>query len=143
MESQITFFKNHCKSKFKMLKVENKEELGRKKSYKVERNLMKTSEKSFSVSWISLKNESKGNSLSHLIAKTRLHTSIVWRGVSFSLLGTPLAWRPATPPFLKLMVHILSGLNIHFFLVKHITDNQHNQSSWFLTLELFEGILGE
>ena len=77
MESQITFFKNHGKSKFKMLKVENKEELGRKKTYKVERNLMKTSEKSFSVSWISLKNESKGNSLSHLIAKTRLHTSIV------------------------------------------------------------------
>ena len=32
MESQITFFKNHGKSKFKMLKVENKEELGRKKA---------------------------------------------------------------------------------------------------------------
>ena len=35
MESQITFFKNHSKSKFKMLKVENKEELGRKKATKL------------------------------------------------------------------------------------------------------------
>ena len=123
MESQITFFKNHCKSKFKMLKVKNKEELGRKKSYKVERNLMKTSEKSFSVSWISLKNESKGNSLSHLIAKTRLHTSIVLR---FSLLGIPPCMETCNPSFCETHGTHTEWSQYSFFLVKHITDNQHN-----------------
>ena len=45
-------------------------------------------------------------------------------------------------PFLKLMGHILRALNI-FFSLKHITENQHNQASWFLTLQSFEGMLTE
>ena len=48
---------------------------------------------------MSLKNELKGNNLSHLIAKTRLHTSIVWKGVSFPLLGIPPCMETCHPSF--------------------------------------------
>ena len=59
----------------------------------------------------------------------------------------PPSWyRPCketcNPPFLKLMGHILRALNI-FFFTQNITENQHNQASWFLTLQLFEGMLTE
>ena len=59
----------------------------------------------------------------------------------------PPSWYPpcmetCNPPFLKLMGHILRALNI-FFSCKHISENQHNQASWFLTLKSFEGMLTE
>ena len=39
MKSQITFFKNHCESKFKMLEVEKRKNWVGKKSYRVKRNV--------------------------------------------------------------------------------------------------------
>ena len=73
---QISNFKNHWKSKFKMPEFEKEEKLGREKAMSLKETLCYEAfmrPQSFYVSQI-LKNELKTNNSSHLITKTRFRT---------------------------------------------------------------------
>ena len=134
MKYQITFSKITEKATLKCRKLKIRKKWVGKNVTKLRETYMENSKK------ISLDKSKQFFSFDY-----KFHIiSIVCRELSSPFLVFPLHGRPANPLFWNSWYTYWRDLVfVFFFSLKHVTENWHNQVSWFLALESFDGILIE